>query len=130
LRPTSENAAQVSGELRPVPRWSTRTTSRVRRISLSRAANEASSLAAWPGPPARMTNGSGFGVSVFAARTATWMPIVRPFGFSRSSGTVTMPQRAAVASGQATGFQRERARRVAIAAARRERDRRDRERVA
>ena len=79
------------------------------RTSVSRAANGASDVAAWPGPPARMTSGSGFGDSVFAGSTATKSVMLRPSGLLRSSGTSSVPQCAAVRKLAAGGTRRARA---------------------
>src|SRR4029453_8984418 len=92
------NAAQRSGELRPVPRWSTSTMSRSLRTPVSAAANGPRKLAAWPGPPARMNSGSARGCSVLAGRTATKRLILRPSGLSRFSGTSSEPHWAASGS--------------------------------
>src|SRR5215831_6652000 len=75
-----------------------RTISRVRRTSLNSEAKGPSVDAACPGPPARITSGSGLGDRVFAGSTATKIPSLRPSGCARFSGTSSVPHCAACAS--------------------------------
>lgn len=84
----SSLSSHVSGFDAPVPRWSTKTRSRSRLICRNgpRIAS-VSSLAACPGPPARMKSGSGRASPESAGRTTTRSPIRRPDAASRSSYT-------------------------------------------
>jgi hypothetical protein len=73
----------------PVPRWSIRNTSRCLRTWRSAVSTmTATSLAAWPGPPARKNTGSGWLAPLLPdSSQAMRRPMRRPSGWARSSGT-------------------------------------------
>ena len=71
---------------------------RVRRIALNCRAKGPRVDAAWPGPPASSTSGSGEGESVLAGSTATKIDSRRPCGRRRSSGTSSVPHCTACAT--------------------------------
>ena len=105
-----------SGCERPVPRWSTRITSRSRSTPRKAAATCGNdSRADWPGPPASITTGSGSGRLPDAAMRAIGNSIERPSGRQRSSGTrrraaLCGDRRRQARLGERAGFERDRAR--------------------
>ncbi len=102
---------------RPVPRWSTRITSRSRRAGSNapRSCRYMSTVLS-PGPPAISTSGSGRGVELKEGTSATNTSTVRPPGADGSSGTASLPQRAnAAGSNSAVRRQRSSARSPASA---------------
>ena len=108
-RSSGSNAAQSSGDERPVPRWSISTMSRVRRTASRCAANGASSTPPGPGRRRGCTSGSGFGDSVFAGSTATKMPKLAAVAVrARSSGTTQRRRIAPAARSSAAGIRRAR----------------------
>src|SRR6185312_9236647 len=77
-------------------------TSRL-RLRPPAVAHGISVIASSPGPPASQTIGSGFGIDASAGMIATERLIVFPFGWARSSGTISRPQRAVFSSGIGPG---------------------------
>ena len=86
----------ISGCERPVPRWSTRITSRSRSMPRNAAATCGNASSAdWPGPPASITTGSGCDCLPDAAMRATAGRSARPSGRLRSSRHPQRPHCAA-----------------------------------
>src|SRR5215471_7065766 len=75
----------------PVPRWSTRTTSRNSRTLATNPASGKASAALCPGPPARAKNGSGSDFALIAGSRMIYRAILRPLRNRRFSYTSYFP---------------------------------------